>query len=144
MKKGHGIGSYCGWNFLQRLIQLCQYQAVEILYPPYVTHCSQYRLNFLISLLVIALSYLEGSSSARPRSQPRCNVQQTSPLSIESHFRIAFPDLLYSLTRDLHIQSDLFCGHPFLFLPDNPMNLALVQLHNPCYELIPKARAKYF
>jgi hypothetical protein len=48
-------------------------------------------------------------------------------------FCIAFPDLLDSPTRDLHILSGLFCSQPLLLLLDNPVDLALVQFHNPCY-----------
>jgi ABC-type arginine transport system ATPase subunit len=57
---------------------------------------------------------------------------------------IAFPDLFDSLTRDLHIQSNLFCSHTLLLLPDNPVNLALVLFHNSCYGFRGKACAKYF
>lgn len=57
---------------------------------------------------------------------------------------IAFPDLLDSPARDLHIQCNLLCSHPFLLLADNPMDLALVQFHNPCYGSGGKACAKYF
>jgi hypothetical protein len=41
-------------------------------------------------------------------------------------FFVTFPDLLNSPPRDLHIQRNLFCGHSFLLLPDDPVNLALV------------------
>ena len=57
---------------------------------------------------------------------------------------IVFPDLLDSPARDLHIQCNLLCCHPFLLLADNPMDLALVQFHNPCYGFRGKACAKYF
>ena len=59
-------------------------------------------------------------------------------------FSIAFQDLLDSPPRDFHIQRNLFCRHSFLILPDNPMDLALVQFHNPCYGSMAKACAKYF
>ena len=59
-------------------------------------------------------------------------------------FFIAFPDLLNSSPCDFHIQSNLFCTHSFLLLPNNPMDLALIQFHNSCYESIAKACAKYF
>jgi len=57
---------------------------------------------------------------------------------------IAFPDLLDSPARYLHIQCNLLCSQPFLLLANNPMNLALVQFHNSCYGFRGKACAKYF
>lgn len=57
---------------------------------------------------------------------------------------IVLPDLLDSSPRYFHIKRNLFCRHLLLFLANDPMDLALVQFHNPCYGSGAKACAKYF
>ena len=50
----------------------------------------------------------------------------------------AVPKIVANL---LNVQS---CNHSFLLFSDNPMDLLLVQFHNPCYGFKGKTCAKYF
>ncbi len=82
--------------------------------PPYPSPKSAKHISLVNDLCLFLVERLPGAAYVLAEER------------LSSSFCIAFPDLLYPLTRDLHIESDLFCRHPLLLLADNPMDHALV------------------
>ncbi len=111
-------------------------------------------MNAIMGIWILNTFLTETSSIRAPKSVKRIRLADNQGFSLikellrpahvltDSRFStgvyIAFPELPHSPPRYLHIQNNPFCRYPLLFLSNIPMNLALVQLYNPCYGLGPK------